>query len=438
MQKYQVTNYIAFAIPFFFLFIFIELGLSAWLKRKTYRLNDSVNDLTLGIYQQMIGIFYRGIFILLYIYIYESMQSASAHLFTTTVDSTLAWVLSFLAVDFCYYWFHRTSHQVSVVWGSHEPHHSSEEYNLTVALRQGSLQGVFSGWFYMPLAFLGVHPVIYLVCSQFNTIYQFWIHTRLIDKMWAPIEWIFNTPSHHRVHHGKNPKYIDKNHAGTLIIWDRLFKTFQAEEEEPVYGTVKPLASFNPFWANIQYWLHLFKMTLKTRGLMNKLKIWFMKPGYKPADLGEMAPIPEVYADTYRKYDPQLSPVTSRYVLVNFILVLPITLTVIFMGPGALSVSGGVLIACVLFSLLSLGWLMEGRKLAGDVEQIRLMLVASALIIWGIFTNNVFSVSMPALAVSLVLLFWFRQVKKQLPVFAAQQIELDAAGHHPYIAAAGK
>ena len=155
-------------------------------------------------------------------------------------------VLGFLLVDMAYYWFHRTSHQVAIVWGSHEAHHQSEEYNLTVALRQGFVQFLFSWPFNLPIALLGIHPAIYAVCAQFNTIYQFWIHTRSIKKLPAWFEAIFNTPSHHRVHHAIDPKYIDRNHAGTLIIWDKMFGTFQAEEEEPHYGHGQAAGQLEP------------------------------------------------------------------------------------------------------------------------------------------------------------------------------------------------
>ena len=325
MNEYSTPPYILYAVPAFLALIGIELLVTRIIKKDYYRLNDSINDLTLGTYSRVIGAFYAGAFFLLYVWLYEN-----ARMFDLTAGGlyTLAaipvWIGGFLAVDMLYYWFHRTSHQVAVVWGSHEPHHSSEEYNLAVALRQGSFQGIFSYWFYLPLAFIGLHPVIFLTCSQFNTIYQFWIHTRAIDKMWAPIEWIFNTPSHHRVHHGINPKYIDKNHAGTLIIWDKLFGTFQAEEEEAVYGTVKPLASWNPVWANVQYWIGLAKKTAKTPGALNKLKVWFAKPGWQPAEMGGMRPIPEVDPATFVKYDPRIPGGSGAYVFFHFVLTIPI------------------------------------------------------------------------------------------------------------------
>ena len=157
----------------------------------------------------------------------------------------LAAIVLFLGVDCAYYWFHRIAHEYNAPWAGHVVHHSSEDYNLAVALRQGTFQGLFSWVFYLPLALVGFPPAWFAAMSSFDTLYQFWIHTRAIGKL-GPLEWVLNTPSHHRVHHGRNPKYLDKNYAGTLIIWDRMFGTFQAEEEEPVYGLTKPLEQLEP------------------------------------------------------------------------------------------------------------------------------------------------------------------------------------------------
>ncbi len=160
-------------------------------------------------------------------------------------------------------------------------HHSSEDYNLAVALRQGAFQGLFSWVFYLPLAFVGFPPSWFAAIMSFNLLYQFWIHTRTIKTL-GPLEWVLNTPSHHRVHHARNPKYLDRNYAGTLIIWDRMFGTFQAEEEEPVYGLTKPLDSWNPLWANLHVWRDLFRDAWLAPRWIDKLRIWFMPQGWRP------------------------------------------------------------------------------------------------------------------------------------------------------------
>ena len=414
MNEYSTPPYILYAVPAFLALIGIELLVTRIIKKDYYRLNDSINDLTLGTYSRVIGAFYAGAFFLLYVWLYEN-----ARMFDLTAGGlyTLAaipvWIGGFLAVDMLYYWFHRTSHQVAVVWGSHEPHHSSEEYNLAVALRQGSFQGIFSYWFYLPLAFIGLHPVIFLTCSQFNTIYQFWIHTRAIDKMWAPIEWIFNTPSHHRVHHGINPKYIDKNHAGTLIIWDKLFGTFQAEEEEAVYGTVKPLASWNPVWANVQYWIGLAKKTAKTPGALNKLKVWFAKPGWQPAEMGGMRPIPEVDPATFVKYDPRIPGGSGTYVFFHFVLTIPIFVVyALLVGANVFSVAGIGGGLFILFALFNIGMIMEGRSYMFGLELFRNLLMGVGGLWLGYINGMALTLGLPLLVLGLGSAIWFTRYWK--------------------------
>ena len=233
-------NLIAMAIPGFFILIGVELLVARIRGAPVYRFSDSIADLGCGVVQQVGGAARKFLTFGLYVAIYNYLRVADIPY------TWWGWTLAFIGVDFAYYWFHRLSHEINFMWAAHVVHHQSEEYNLTVALRQSVVQGLFSFWFYLPLAVLGVPPLMYATMSSINTLYQFWIHTRLIGRMgW--LEHIINTPSHHRVHHGQNPKYIDKNHAGTLIIWDKLFGTFQVEQEEPIYGVTEPVASWNVF-----------------------------------------------------------------------------------------------------------------------------------------------------------------------------------------------
>jgi len=206
-------NLIVASIPLFFILIGIEMVAARVLERRVYRFADSFADLGCGMVEQLLGAMVKGLLFAGYLALY-----AKARLFDLPQNSWVVFAVCFLAVDFLYYWFHRTSHEVGAFWAAHSVHHQSEEYNLTVALRQGALQGFFSWIFYLPLALLGFAPTTVLTCSALTTLYQFWIHTRLIGKL-GPLEWILNTPSHHRVHHGRNPRYVDRNHAGVLIVW---------------------------------------------------------------------------------------------------------------------------------------------------------------------------------------------------------------------------
>ncbi|HNL10802.1 MAG TPA: sterol desaturase family protein, partial [Turneriella sp.] len=275
MDTSQFANLIALAVPVFFISIAIEVVLSLVLKKKVYRFNDSVSDLSAGMLQELVGVFTKvllfGVYIIVFDWVHKPAGAAAAASYGIPVN-IWTWIVVFLLVDLIYYVFHRNSHNIAVIWGSHEAHHSSQEYNLSVALRQGAFQRLFSFPYYLPMAVVGFSPLQFMVCSQINTLYQFFIHTRLVGKL-GFLEYFMNTPSHHRVHHGVNPKYIDKNHAGVLIIWDKLFGTFQPEEEEPHYGTVKPLTTLNPVWAQLHYFWHLVRMSARARGL-DKLRVW--------------------------------------------------------------------------------------------------------------------------------------------------------------------
>jgi sterol desaturase/sphingolipid hydroxylase (fatty acid hydroxylase superfamily) len=191
------------------------------------------------------------------------------------------WILIFFADDFSYYWFHRSSHKIRYFWASHVVHHSSQFYNLGTALRQtwtGNLSGSFVFYLWMP--WVGFHPVDVILMQAISLLYQYWIHTELIVKFPPLVEWFFNTPSHHRVHHGSDVKYLDKNHGGILIIWDRIFGTFQLEEERPNYGLVHNLTSYNPFVIAFHEWRDLFRDVRKAPSLKAAFLYVFGPPGW--------------------------------------------------------------------------------------------------------------------------------------------------------------
>ncbi|MBS1152547.1 MAG: Sterol desaturase, partial [Myxococcaceae bacterium] len=241
-----MPNLIALAIPFFFLGIFIEWRVARARQLPVYRLGDALADMGCGIAQQLAGLFSI-------VALVAGLNAAWAHRLLTLPDWA-AWVVGFVGVDFVYYWWHRLSHEVNFLWAAHGVHHQSEDYNLAVALRQSVFTSLLFFPFLAVLALLGVPPLQLGVIAALNNLYQFWIHTELIGKL-GPLEKIINTPSLHRVHHAINPKYLDRNHGGTFMVWDHLFGTYQPEEEQCVYGLTHPLRSFNPVWAQLDgYW----------------------------------------------------------------------------------------------------------------------------------------------------------------------------------------
>jgi alkylglycerol monooxygenase len=364
------------SIPLFFILIGIELAAAWILEKKVYRLSDSIADLGCGMLDQLLGVLAKGALFAVYIWLY-----ANVRLFDLAADSWIVFGVCFVAVDFLYYWFHRMSHEVGAFWAAHSVHHQSEEYNLTVALRQGAFQGFFSWVFYLPLAVLGFSPAVFVPCSALNTLYQFWIHTRLIDRL-GPIEWIFNTPSHHRVHHGRNPRYIDRNHAGVFIIWDRMFGTFVPETDEPVYGIVKPLGSVNPLWANFAGWADLAHVSRQARTAGDRLRPFISAPGWRPAELGGPLVPPEISRDELPAPVPTSKPL-GVYVFVNFVAVLAIT--AVALGKvaqlGIPAFAG--LAAVVTFSLVTFSMLLERRRFAAWLEGGRLLLLFALGSIYG-------------------------------------------------------
>lgn len=361
-----MRDLIVLAIPVFVVLILLELAITRLQERRFYTLSDSINDLSCGMISQVVELLMKTVLFAGYLFVYERFRT-----FDIPGTAAWAWVLCFLGVDFLYYWFHRLSHEVNAFWAAHVVHHQSEEYNLAVALRQGAFQGWFSWVFYLPLAALGFPPAMFLTVSSLDTLYQFWIHTRAIGRL-GPLEWVLNTPSHHRVHHGRNPRYIDRNHAGTLIVWDRMFGTFQEEDEEVSYGITTPLRSWNPVWANLHYWVEIWGKARRTARLADALRMFVKPPGWQPADLGGYQPAPPV-DPAYRKFDVPVPAGLGAYVLVQFVVVLGATAALLAVQqwlsfPGKAMGAG----ACVA-SLVALGLLLERRPWATAVETLRLV-----------------------------------------------------------------
>jgi sterol desaturase/sphingolipid hydroxylase (fatty acid hydroxylase superfamily) len=212
-----------------------------------------------------------------------------ARLFTISPGSPWAWVLIFFLDDFIYYWFHRISHECRFWWAAHVNHHSSQEYNLSTAVRQSWTSVIVGTWTpWIPLAFLGFPPTMILAQQGFNLFYQFWIHTEAVHRMPAWFEYLFNTPSNHRVHHASNPRYLDRNYAGVLMVWDRWFGSFAAErdEEPPRYGIVKNIETFNPIRIAFHEWMAIIREVFAARSVREAAGVVFGPPGWRADGLG--------------------------------------------------------------------------------------------------------------------------------------------------------
>lgn len=246
-------NLIYWAIPFFVAFILLEVAISAWQQRKLYEAKDAFSSIAMGLGNVVTGLLSK--FIVFWVFTLLHQWA----LFDLKYQWWV-WLLAFFGDDLSYYWFHRYSHNIRFFWASHVVHHSSQFYNLSTALRQtwtGNFSGTFVFWLWMPL--LGFEPLMVIFLQSISLLYQFWIHTEVINRLPAWYESIFNTPSHHRVHHSSQPEHLDKNHAGILIIWDRLFGTFKLEEEPPKYGLTRNIKTFNPLVIATHEWCDMIR-----------------------------------------------------------------------------------------------------------------------------------------------------------------------------------
>jgi sterol desaturase/sphingolipid hydroxylase (fatty acid hydroxylase superfamily) len=263
-----------FAIPGFVVLLLLEAWYSWKEHKELYEVKDTFSSLAMGIGNVISGFVAKLVVFGAFTLVYQF------RLFTLPF-TWLMWLLAFFADDLSYYCFHYTSHNVRWFWASHVVHHSSQRYNLSTALRQtwtGNLAGGFVFWMWMP--FLGFHPIVVMLMQQISLIYQFWIHTEAIQVLPRPVEFIFNTPSHHRVHHGSNLKYLDKNHGGVLIIWDRLFGTFKAEEERPVYGLTKNIETYNPVRIAFKEWGDMFRQAWGSGSVRQGIRYLLRPPGW--------------------------------------------------------------------------------------------------------------------------------------------------------------
>jgi alkylglycerol monooxygenase len=368
-------NIILYAVPLFFLLIGIELVLEKVRKTQYYRTNDAINSLSAGVLSRMIDLVKALIPLTLYVLIYENFAVFQLS------DTVLVWLVAFVLYDFCYYWNHRLGHEMSLLWAAHVVHHSSEEYNLTTALRQSS-SSIFSWIFYLPLALLGIDPILLIAVGSLNLIYQFWVHTRHVPKLgW--FEWLFVTPSNHRVHHAQNRVYIDRNYGGVFIIWDRFFGTFQEElDDEPViFGIRSSLKSWNPLYANVQVYRQLWLDSWHTKNWADKLRVWLGRTGWRPSDVAETYPIVKTDLTQFEKFDIPLSTLGKIYCLLQHSVTTFIALLLLLNINHLLVHQQITIVIWVLYASYSTGMIMEKRRFAPWLEWLKHSVLLAAIIL---------------------------------------------------------
>lgn len=391
-------NLVVLSIPVFFILIGVEVLIERYQNLSLYRWNDAITNLSCGIAQQVSGIFLRVFTIGCYEMIYAYLRVY------TIPENWTTFILLFFLYDMLYYWAHRWSHTVNLFWTGHVVHHQSEDYNLSVALRQSSLQIIFTFFVFLPLAFFGFSTKQLILVGAINLLYQFWIHTEVIDKM-GFLELFMNTPSHHRVHHGKNLEYIDKNYAGVFIIWDKMFGTFEPEKAPVVYGVTQSFKSWNPIWANVENLEKISNQWKITPGFLNKLKILFLKPGWRPQEQGGYYPIPEVNKSVYHKFEMPVHHPVLKYVFFQFGLLL-IGTTVFLFSHAEIALGWKTAFALLIgWGITNIGGLFEGKRIFFTLEFFRPLL--SILLLWAYFyTVKPDLITIPSLiiAISYILL----------------------------------
>ena len=294
---------ITLAVPAFFVLIFIELIYGLVAGKNNYRLNDSFTSISLGLISRYVPLLGLGLQGAAFAYV---AQYYNLKLFSSS--SLWVWIFAFFLYDFCYYWMHRLHHEVKVLWATHVVHHHGEEFNLSTALRQTSTGFLWKWIFYLPIFIVGIPPEVFVTVAGINLVYQFWVHTEHIPKLgWY--EYVFVSPSNHRIHHAQNKHYVDANYGGVFIFWDRLFGTYKEELDElkPIYGTAKPLRSWNPFKANLDIFAEMIKDSTRTKSIKNKIKVWFSRPNWRPDDVKVSHPIYKNDLDNFEPYNPSTS-----------------------------------------------------------------------------------------------------------------------------------
>lgn len=264
------------AIPAFFFLIGVEAFVATRRQQHVHEVRDSMTSLAMGAGNALLAIGYKVLILGIFTALWQVRIFDLGH-------GIAAWVALIFAEDLCYYWFHRTHHEVRILWASHVSHHSSRYYNLATALRQSWTSALTGMVFWAPLPLLGFDPLMVLVAQQISLLYQFWIHTEVIDRL-GPLETVMNTPSHHRVHHAANLRYLDRNYAGIFIIWDKIFGTFEQEsyDEAPIYGLTKNIDTYNPVRVAFHEWVACLRDAMNAQSLSQAWHYLTQPPGWSP------------------------------------------------------------------------------------------------------------------------------------------------------------
>lgn len=365
------VNYLAFALPAFFLFLFIEYQVAKLKKRDdVFKYESSISNISIGIAERLLNLFIAASFYQLFYFIHENYA-----LFQIP-NNWITWIALILATDFVWYWYHRLGHEINFLWAAHIVHHQSEEFNLTVAARITTLQALIRNVFWCVLPFFGFHPALVIFILLFHGIYSFFTHTQMIGKMkW--LEYIFITPSLHGVHHASDEKYLDKNYGDVFVFWDKMFGTFQKEEEKPNYGLTHPIKSYSFLWQHFHYYLEIWEATKRTDGFKNKLKVIFGSPAIMDQDIRSMLEKKWLPNKDNPNYHFRYKSYLNFQIGLSFVLMSVITYY--FGSLSSFDKYFGTFF--ILITLINCGALMEQRKWIYYLEYLRIISLISYVLI---------------------------------------------------------
>ncbi len=327
----QQRNVYSLITPFAIIMLLMEMAYSAIAGRKLFSFQESIANFGTALGNQT-----SNLLVAVFVYVTYDWLWSNFHLFHLPLDGAHWYniLLLLVGIDFIFYWVHRWGHQVNIMWAAHSPHHSAEEMNLMVGLRASVTQRLMTFFFFWPLTLLGFHPFDIYMMTGVHLFMSYWHHTEVIPKLGRWFEFVFNSPSHHRVHHGVNFQYLDKNFSEMLIIWDRLFGTFEEEDEQVVYGMYNGPASWNPIKINFHYYIHLWQLAKAAPYWTDKIKVWFMPLTWQPRGLPPYEPNAEITLDNQVKYQTTMFARSKGYLVVHMTLCLFLMVFIITPGLG--------------------------------------------------------------------------------------------------------
>jgi alkylglycerol monooxygenase len=408
------TNVYAFLTPIAIGFVLLEIVLCWYYKKKYISFQEAVANFGTALGNQTMNVLVAvGVYVV-YGYLWDHYR-----LIDSIEMDPVNFLLLLLAVDFIFYWVHRWGHHINIMWAAHSPHHSAEEMNFMVALRASVTQRLFSFLFFWPLTIIGFKPIDIYTITGLHLFIAFLHHTEFIPKLWRWIEFVFTTPSHHRVHHGINFKYLDKNFGEFLIVWDRVFGTFAEENEKVLYGMYNPPRTWNPISINFHYYQLLWKDAVAAPRWIDKIKIWFMPLGWRPKGLPPKPVLQEITLQNQVRFKTTMFKGAKPYLVVHILLAVVLMLFIINPKSPFASAERWVGSFFLWYTIINWSGIMESKPWLFISEITRLILSCSILI----FINQgpiLGSVNFIWISITLVSVIWvlifFKTERDKTPV----------------------